>query len=258
MESGRHIHVKGKFVFATNPYLYIIWCVFLLSLIPFSAFPQGSKDSAILREWRVGSSVSEEAVKEYGVERCFACVALPDSVFRLMQGRTYRKGCPLRRSDLRYLRLLHHDGKGRVRLGEMVCHRSVARDVLEIFEKLYSARYPVEKVLLADRFGGDDVKSMEANNTSCFNYRPIKGSKRISKHGLGTAVDINPLYNPHVVTRNGIVRVSPPKGKKYAERKSAFTYKIEGGDLCHSLFTAKGFKWGGAWRSSKDYQHFEK
>lgn len=249
---------KNNICSLAKPYLYIILCAFIFLTLPFPAFSQGKKEGETLREWRVGSSVSEESVRRYGAETFFSCAALPDSVFRLMQGRTYRKGCPLRRGDLRYLRLLHHDGKGKVRLGEMVCHRSIAQDVLQIFEKLYAAGYPVERVLLADRFGGDDVKSMEANNTSCFNYRPVAGSKKISKHGMGTAVDINPLYNPHVATRNGKVRVSPPKGKRYAERKSAFPYKIVRGDLCHSLFTAKGFKWGGAWRSSKDYQHFER
>ena len=257
-KKGRGMVENTKHLSLAKPFLYIIWCAFIFLIFPFSAFAQGKKEGETLREWRVGSSVSEEKIREYGVERCFSCVQLPDSVFRLMQGRTYRKGCPLRRSDLRYLRLLHHDGKGKVRLGEMVCHRSIAREVLEIFKKLYAARYPVEKVLVADRFGGDDVKSMEANNTSCFNYRPVAGSKKISKHGMGLAVDINPLYNPHVVRRNGAVRVSPPSGKRYAERKSAFPYKIAKGDLCHTLFTAKGFKWGGAWRSSKDYQHFEK
>ena len=28
-------------------------------------------------------------------------------------------------------------------------------------------------------------------------------------------------------------------------------------DEAYRLFTAAGFRWGGAWRSVKDYQHFE-
>lgn len=39
--------------------------------------------------------------------------------------------------------------------------------------------------------------SMEDNNSSAFNYRPIEGTDRPSKHALGTAIDINTLYNPY-------------------------------------------------------------
>jgi len=33
---------------------------------------------------------------------------------------------------------------------------------------------------------------------------------------------------------------------------------IDRDDLCNRLFIEHGFRWGGDWRSSKDYQHFEK
>ena len=29
-------------------------------------------------------------------------------------------------------------------------------------------------------------------------------------------------------------------------------------DIFYRLFKAKGFRWGGDWKHSKDYQHFEK
>ena len=34
--------------------------------------------------------------------------------------------------------------------------------------------------------------------------------------------------------------------------------KIKKGDLCYQLFIEHGFSWGGNWRTTKDYQHFEK
>ncbi len=236
-----------------HTHIYIVVCMLFLPLL---CYAQGMKEK--LAHWCVGATVSAAGVRLYGEDKCFSCMQLPDSVFRLMKGRTYRKGCPLRRGELRYLRLLHYDGQGRVRLGEMVCHRAVAADLLKIFRSLYEAHYPIESVLLADRFGGDDLLSMRANNTSCFNYRHVAGSAKVSKHGMGMAVDINPLYNPHVKRRGGKVSVSPPEGRKYASRKGNFPYKIKSGDLCHRLFTEKGFKWGGEWRTSKDYQHFER
>ena len=67
------------------------------------------------------------------------------------------------------------------------------------------------------------------------------------------------LYNPYVKTnKNGKIIISPEKGKKYADRKQSFPYKIDKNDLCYKEFIKHGFIWGGAWKSLKDYQHFEK
>ncbi len=184
--------------------------------------------------------------------------SIPDSVWLRMQGKSYPKDCPVKRSDLRYLRLSHYDGAGKVRIGEMICNKSVANDLVEIFRELYKNRYPIECLQLIDNYDADDVRSMEANNTSCFCYRKVTGSAtKVSKHGLGLAVDVNPLYNPYVKG----TKVSPPSGKKYAMRRSErkdIPMKIDRNDLCYKLFIKHGFTWGGAWRSWKAYQHFEK
>lgn len=176
-----------------------------------------------------------------------------------MQGRSYPKGCPVGRSELRYLHVLHYDLEGQIRVGEMVCHSSVGEVLTEIFRALFEARYPIERMILIDRYEADDERSMRANNTSCFNYRSKTGGKSISKHGHGTAVDINPLYNPYVRRRkDGSRDIRPRNARPYADRRAQFTCKITSGDLCHKLFIQHGFKWGGAWRSVKDYQHFER
>ena len=44
---------------------------------------------------------------------------------------------------------------------------------------------------------------------------------------------------------------------EYADRSKQYRYKIVKGDLLHRLFLKHGFTWGGAWRTMKDYQHFE-
>ena len=149
-----------------------------------------------LRQWQAGTVVDERSIAAYGEEHCFVAMDIPDSIFRCMVGKTYRKGCSIARSDLRYLRLLHRDAKGRIILGEMVCHRSVAEDLTAIFRQLYHERYPIERMRLADVYDGDDNRSMVANNTSCFNFRRVQGSTRLSAHSRGMAVDINPLYTP--------------------------------------------------------------
>ena len=51
--------------------------------------------------------------------------------------------------------------------------------------------------------------------------------------------------------------VEPATAVKYCDRKANFPYKITTSDLCYKLFVKYGFTWGGAWRTMKDYQHFE-
>ena len=141
----------------------------------------------------------------------------------------------------------------------MVCHRRIAADLVAIFRQLYDAHYPIARMVLVDEYRADDETSMRANNTSCFCFRTVAGSRKVSAHAMGMAVDINPLYNPYVKRRaNGRLFIQPANAEPYIHRERRFDYKIERGDLCHRLFLQHGFSWGGAWRSLKDYQHFEK
>lgn len=128
----------------------------------------------------------------------------------------------------------------------------------DIFEKLYEADYPIEKIRLVDEYDADDEASMSDNNSSAFNFRFISHTTKISKHGLGMAVDINTLYNPYVKTVDGKRSVEPANASDYVDRSADFPYKIDHDDLCYRLFKEHGFSWGGDWQHSKDYQHFEK
>lgn len=205
-----------------------------------------------------GRIVAAAELERTGVEAWFGVYPVDDATFARMQGRSYRTGCPVARDDLRYVRVLHVDFAGAVRTGELVCHRSVADDLAELFRALYEAAYPIERMVLIDVYDGDDERSMAANNTSAFNFRRIAGSTRLSRHAFGTAVDINPLYNPCVAVRDGRTVVQPEAGRPYADRSRPFPGRIDRDDLCYRLFRARGFAWGGDWRSLKDYQHFEK
>ena len=127
-----------------------------------------------------------------------------------------------------------------------------------VFQKLYQAGYPIEKIRLIDDYGGDDAASMRDNNTSCFHFRTISGSPKLSKHSMGLAVDINPLYNPYVKTVGDTVSTEPEEAKVYADRTADFPHKIWEEDLCCRLFCRYGFEWGGGWKTVRDYQHFEK
>jgi len=230
--------------------------VLLLAVFGLSvAFGQKTTSAS---SWHAGDVVDATLVARKGMDSWFSEQAIPDDVFARMKGKSYPADCTVPRSDLRYLRLLHVDKEGRVRKGEMVCHRSISAKVVGIFKKLYQARYPIERIQLIDDYDADDELSMRANNTSAFCFRRVKGTRTLSAHARGLAVDVNPLYNPcRRRSRTGKVTVQPSNASRYCDRAASFPYKIVRGDLLHRQFLANGFRWGGAWRSVKDWQHFE-
>lgn len=151
------------------------------------------------------------------------------------------------RGELRLVHLRYRDADDVERQGRMIVNRRIAQDVVEIFDSLCRAHYRIARIALVDEYGADDERSMQANNTSAFNYRRMAGSqKALSLHARGLAIDLNPLWNPYV--KGNVVR---PRG---ALRRPAINHS----DLAYKLFTAHGFRWGGDWKSLKDYQHFER
>lgn len=204
--------------------------------------------------WRAGEEVAEGLLPPGS----FVAVEIGDALFARIEGRSYKSGCTVPLDELRYLQVLHYDCCGVVRRGEMICNRAIADDLLAIFRTLYEAHYPIERMVLIDDYDADDERSMEANNSSAFNFRFIAGTTRLSNHSRGMAVDINPLYNPYVKRSGERLVVQPEAGRPYVDRTREFPCRIDTADLCYKEFVRRGFEWGGAWRTLKDYQHFEK
>jgi len=243
----------------------VIFEILFIAVVSFLSLPTASfKEASPEKSGGIdcflpGDVVPEETVERIGAENFFRVTEIPDSVFELMQGKSFKSDCTVPKDELRYLLCLHKDVNGVTRVGEMVINKSIADDVLEIFLELYRNCYPIERMRLIDLWDADDEKSMRDNNTSSFNFRFISHSTTVSKHGLGMAVDINPLYNPfHKVLKNGAEIIEPATGTPYLDRNADFDYKIAEGDPCWTLFVSHGFEWGGSWTSCKDYQHFEK
>jgi D-alanyl-D-alanine carboxypeptidase len=166
---------------------------------------------------------------------------------------SWRRGCPVDPARLRLLKVDYWGFDRRVHRGELVVHRDHARRILAVLEKLFDAHYPIQRMRLVDAYRGDDDRSMTANNTSAFNCRRVSGSRSWSEHAYGRAIDVNPLRNPWV-TRGG--RVSPPAGRPWANRARAGAAMIRPGDKVVRAFAAAGWRWGGYWSGSRDYQHF--
>ena len=215
-------------------------------------------DREILAKWDAGQTVKMESILLFGEDNCFQQLAIGDSLFQRIYSKSYKANCTIPLTDLRYLKILHYDINEHIHLGELICHRDISDELLKIFKELYQAHYPIERMVLIDNYNANDETSMRENNTTCFNFRKVAGTKILSKHSTGHAIDINPLYNPYVKKRNGKIFIQPQTAVKYINRGKVFPYQIRRGDLCYRLFKKYGFAWGGDWKSVKDFQHFEK
>ena len=215
--------------------------------------------NSIVLESTENETINEIATVE--IEKEFYSIALTEDIKEYITGKSYpdtTEPIEISYDTLAYVHILHYDFEGRVQEGELICNQAIAQDLVDIFHTLYEHQYAIEKVRLIDEYNADDALSMADNKTSCFNYRTVPDKSKLSNHSYGCAIDINPLYNPYVRTRNGVKLISPENGTAYADRNADFPHKIDKEDLCYQLFIEHGFTWGGAWNSSKDYQHFEK
>ena len=101
--------------------------------------------------------------------------AISDTLRRYITGISYpAEDAEISLDELRYVHIWHYNFNDDPVEGELICNEAIAQDLVEIFYELYRNEYQLEQVLLIDEFDGDDISSMEANNTSCFNYRPIR------------------------------------------------------------------------------------
>lgn len=171
-------------------------------------------------------------------------------------GATWRPGCPVGPEQLRRVELDFVGFDGRTRRGALVVHQDLVSDVIAIFGELARQRYPIAKMQTVEKYrDAADELSMEDNNTSAFNCRPLPGGAGWSLHAYGRAVDLNPLLNPYV-DRTG--RLEPATATAYLNRARTDPGMLHAGDPAVLAFTDRGWAWGGDWRNPIDYQHFEK
>lgn len=139
----------------------------------------------------------------------------------------------------------------KIHRGQIIVNKAVAEDTKFIFNLMLENKIPINKMIPIVKYNWDDDKSMEDNNTSAFNYRFVAGTKRLSNHALGRALDINPQFNP-VYYSDG--KMSPPNGKRDTTKNYTFTEN----HIVVKELKKRGWRWGGDWTSLKDYHHFDK
>jgi len=156
-------------------------------------------------------------------------------------------------SDLRLVKVDFVGFDGAVHPGELIVNASVARGVVTVFRALFRARFPIRGMEPVDAFGGDDDRSMAADNTSGFNCRAVTGQPGVwSQHAYGLAVDVDPLENPYLAGGS----IEPPAAARFADRSQRFPGMIHDGDAAVQTFASIAWGWGGHWSGPVDYQHF--
>ena len=230
-------------------------------------------------------------IPEEDLDPYFTIEKIDDEVFKRIEGKSFpagtdegseneqdggatgnKTGVQIKRSDLRYLRVLHVGFDGQTRIGELIVNKKAAKDVRDVFRELYEAGYQIRKMVLVDQYYDVKMKTYEAldrgnqadcvsiedDNTSAFNYRAASNNSEVlSNHGLGFAIDLNPYENPYV---NADGTLDGPDGSaEYMDRSKATeeNHMLKDGDIAVTAFRDHGFSWGGNWSGDKDYQHFD-
>ena len=112
---------------------------------------------------------------------------------------------------------------------QITVHEKLADDYYAIFQELADIGFPM---VVVD--GQVDPAGV------AYNFREKKGgSSGLSEHSYGTAIDINPGYNPYTTGDN------PNADEKYAVTPEVV-----------EIFRKHGFYWGGDWEGKHDYMHF--
>ena len=197
--------------------------------------------SALVTVKKVLSPI-ENSTRAPAADGRFRWVVAPISgtLARRMTGVSWRSGCPVGLRDLRTVNVSFWGFDGGVHNGTLIVHRAVAAPVVRIMKRLFAARFPIRRIVPVDTYGADDFRSIQADNTSAFNCRPVAGTSRWSEHAYGRAIDLDPLENPYV--SDG--KTSDPGSRRYLDRSLRLPGMIDQGDAVVKAFAAEG--WVGA------------
>jgi len=184
------------------------------------------------------------------------------------------------------LRVFYFGLDGKLHHGQVVVHEALVNDINDLFTMLVETRLPIGSVIpmSASKFGArdysgpgqyttrwDDELSMEANNSSSFNFRraltPTGEQKMLSLHALGLAFDINPFHNP--CYGDPLFHDKEKFSKEAAAGYGAWLPSNGMYDPRHpasmtsrhpivQFLTDRGWTWGGTWGEPLDLHHFQK
>ena len=182
-----------------------------------------------------------------------------DVKVQLREGGFWHTGCPVSRSNLRWLTVTYRDFKGRDRTGQLVVNKSAAHKLARVFRRLYAQRFPIRHMTFAGFYGPAKDRPGDGDVTASFECRQAvpspctggTGTGSWSMHAYGLAVDVNPVENPYV----GCGQSRDPKARRYRDRSHHRRGMVTAKAI--TAFGSIGWGWGGSWAgNTKDYMHF--
>jgi hypothetical protein len=184
---------------------------------------------------------------------------LPAQLRADLNGRFWRPGCPVTLSQLRLLTVSHWGFDGRPHSGQLVVNRTVAVPLESVFRELYSQRFPIRHMRLADMYGPASARPEDNDISGSFHCRQAvpspctggSGTGSWSNHAYGYAIDLNPRENPYV----GCGMTHDPATRRYMDRSPLRRGMVTPAVI--RAFRSIGWGWGGSWTGdTKDYMHF--
>lgn len=165
---------------------------------------------------------------------------------------SWQPACPVTLEQLRYVTVSFWGFDDRAHTGELLVNASAAGDLVEVFRRLFDARFPIEEMRVIRAEEIDAPPTGDGNTTTSFVCRPALGSGSWSRHAFGLAVDINPFHNPY---EKGDL-VLPELASAYVDRANDRPGMIHEDDVVTEAFDDIGWGWGGRWNSLLDRMHF--
>jgi hypothetical protein len=175
--------------------------------------------------------------------------AVPASV---LARSTWTSGCPVAATDLRYLTVSFRGFDGLAHTGELLVNARAADAMVTVFGELFVEGYPIEQMQVTSAAELSAPPTGDGNTTAAYACRPVRGQNVWSQHAYGLAVDVNPFQNPY---HNGVV-VLPELATSYLDRGDVRAGMILPDGSVVRAFASVGWKWGGDYRSLKDFMHF--
>lgn len=186
--------------------------------------------------------------------RGYASKVVSPAPTHVIRRSTWKPGCPVAATDLAWVRLAFWGFDGQRHTGELLVHRSVAADIVQVFGTLYRVRFPQEQVGIVGAYDPDAPSTGDGNGTGAFVCRPSTGATYFSQHAYGLALDLNSFQNPYA---KGPV-VLPELATAYLDRARVRSGMVTPTGPVVRAFARIGWEWGGAWRYSRDYMHFSR
>lgn len=214
-----------------------------------TGFGEVRRTPPALRERRFTLPVDVEPLAGRG----FASDVVTPPPARVLDRSTWEPGCPVAAEELSWVRLTFRGFDGERHTGELLTNAAVVEDLVQVFEELWEADFPLEELRVTRRDELDAAPTGDGNNSGSFVCRPVVGGTSFSQHAYGLAVDLNPFQNPY--TRGQDV-VLPELASAYLDREWRRPGMFDAGSAVVRAFDRIGWTWGGTWRTANDRHHF--